>query len=733
MGTVYFAKDVSLNRYVALKVLHDELARDPAVVRSFLREAQVAAPLKHPNIVRVFSAGTEAGHSYIVMEYVPGEPLDRFLRRKGRISWESALHIGGQAAAALHCAHQAGVVHRDVKPANMILDQRGRIHLTDFGIAQLSGADPGEAVPSEFVGTPHFMSPEQCAGYELTPATDLYSLGVTLFLTIAGRLPFESTSPVELVKTITTVEPPRLNKILSEIPDDVARLVAHLLQKRPEDRPKDARTVAVTIEWLQRVKGDQSAWPAALSAFVRDQGDVNTLRHAKHAAVSADTPVSEHERGKAMGALCRAFWSGAVAVLGCCSWLAAFSAARYRPPEPVQAELVRSAAFERQDTGAWTVSCPFDGYRFTDVSWVGDAPVVLVRTEGVKGLLTDGALGLIAVNPESRECLNVQEPMGPAFDAGFSRLFPRVCGVHRIPPMPADTPLYEAVLTRAFQNEGEPPPAVTLAQMWCEAEPRHDVLYRAHGGSSPSFGEGSLCIHSVPKPDGVTLCLVMADPAGRGYYLVERDVRASQADVVGPPLTTSDGAILPDSVQYSPDGGLLAYMRGDEAKRELWVVAPGDARPNGLPLAIGPLGPYCAFSPDGKHMALDAEVSPGQPEIRVVSAVTGAFEAILGRGRLGKEPWHPSGRYVTATAPDDTGEPQVWAIGVAEPHRRVQLTRVQGGVLDGCAVSRDGRWAVAVAAKTAKPMLVFVPLDSVSLPVSSDDRPRDGAVEGVAS
>src|SRR5690606_38170456 len=125
-----------------LKVLLSTLARNPANIHRFHREARAAAPLRNPSIVRVYSAGIDENIPYIAMEYVPGEPLDRYRRRNGQVQWKSALYIGLQIARALECAHNAGIVHRDVKPANILLDRQGRVRLTDFGIANVAAPDP---------------------------------------------------------------------------------------------------------------------------------------------------------------------------------------------------------------------------------------------------------------------------------------------------------------------------------------------------------------------------------------------------------------------------------------------------------------------------------------------------------------------------------------------------------------------------------------------------------------
>ncbi len=150
---MYLAEDTALRRYVALKVLLGNLARNPSLVRLMQLEAKAAAPLQHPNIVRIYSAGIDQGTPYISMEYVEGEPLDRFLKRHGRLHWTNAFYIAGQVAEALRYTHSRGVIHRDVKPANILLDRNGRARLTDFGIANIQAEKKDLPEAAGFLGT----------------------------------------------------------------------------------------------------------------------------------------------------------------------------------------------------------------------------------------------------------------------------------------------------------------------------------------------------------------------------------------------------------------------------------------------------------------------------------------------------------------------------------------------------------------------------------------------------
>jgi hypothetical protein len=221
---------------------------------------------------------------------------------------------------------------------------------------------------------------------------------------------------------------------------------------------------------------------------------------------------------------------------------------------------------------------------------------------------------------------------------------------------------------------------------------------------------------AIPKPDGFTLCLMLYEPLHHANYLVERDLRWAPPERLGPRLTTAGASILPESVQYSPDGRRIAYVRdGGETGRELWVVASGGNQVNGIPLAIGALGDAAAFSPDGAQLAIDVRPADGKwPELRIVNTEDSAGMTDLGPGQVGKEAWHPSGQYVVVTAPcTGTDGTQVWAVETAAPHRRIRLTQLKQGVEVGAAVSRDGRWAAAVVSDPAWPTVVFIDLNTL--------------------
>ncbi len=384
MGTVYLARDTALNRPVALKVLLGSLARNPVMVRNFHREAQAAAPLRHPGIVRVYSAGIEDGTPYIAMEYVPGETLERFLRRRVRVAWQTALYVGEQVARALACAHAAGIIHRDVKPANILLDQQGRVRLTDFGIANAATQES-----SHVIGTPQYMSPEQCGGAPLTPAADLFSLGVTLYQMMSGQPPFVADSPAALMTRIATEEPARLNRAFPDIPDDVARLVAHLLQKEPTERPVSAEAVALAASRLQQEEGGRSAIPEALAAYVQEEGKAPTLRLVTPVpAVRHKTVTPNPQRRRRPLLLGIGAFAALAALIGCFFWLGdrQSSHANVLPA-------IDSAEFQSLPDGATLARVPAPGFLVDELTWSPDGTVVLAEAHGRPDTLAYGASG----------------------------------------------------------------------------------------------------------------------------------------------------------------------------------------------------------------------------------------------------------------------------------------------------------------------------------------------------
>lgn len=251
MGTVYRARHMSMDRPVAIKVLHQRLVEDEAARVRFKIEARAAVLLRHSNAVTVTDFGqTPEGCVYIVMELLEGRTLREILSREAPIETARAISMMLQASEAVAAAHQAGIIHRDLKPSNILVtqsaDQPAVVKVLDFGIAtfaadQLDEHEDAALIQTNSVsGTPRYMSPEQYSGFELTPAADVYSLGVILYEMLTGMAPFSGTTPAEIAQKHANDPPHTPREIVAAIPEDVERIVLHALEKQPGDRPANA-------------------------------------------------------------------------------------------------------------------------------------------------------------------------------------------------------------------------------------------------------------------------------------------------------------------------------------------------------------------------------------------------------------------------------------------------------------------------------------------------------------
>jgi beta-lactam-binding protein with PASTA domain len=240
MAMVYRAQDTLLNRAVALKILYPELSEDPLFVERFRREAQAAANLSHPNIVPVFDWGEDGETYFIVMELVEGTSLAELLRGGATLSGARSAQIVAQVAAALGYAHRSGVVHRDVKPGNILITRDGQVKVTDFGIAQAVSSEDHLAEAGSVMGTATYFSPEQAEGAAVDGRSDVYSLGIVLYEMLVGRPPFIGDTPVEVSSQHVHNAVPPLSQFSSTVPHDLEAIVMEALSKSPSNRYQTA-------------------------------------------------------------------------------------------------------------------------------------------------------------------------------------------------------------------------------------------------------------------------------------------------------------------------------------------------------------------------------------------------------------------------------------------------------------------------------------------------------------
>jgi eukaryotic-like serine/threonine-protein kinase len=294
MAEVFLAHDRMLDRDLALKVLKEHYAKDKRFVRRFRKEARSAAALNHPNVVQIYDQGrAEDGRYYIAMEHMPGGSLEDLILRRGPLGPSEAARLASQVAEALHAAHIRGIVHRDIKPQNVLLDKAGNAKVADFGIA-LAASRTSTSGTNLLFGTPSYMSPEQAMGERVGAESDLYSLGVVLYEMLTGTVPFAAEGALATAMKHLTELPRPPRKRNASVPEAMDALVMELLTKDPEYRYPSA---AQLIEDLRRTR---ERLPLG---FAGAAGYPETLREPRSAPLSvlADSPRSKPRRRRSVG------------------------------------------------------------------------------------------------------------------------------------------------------------------------------------------------------------------------------------------------------------------------------------------------------------------------------------------------------------------------------------------------------------------------------------------------
>ncbi len=259
MCTVWRAHDLALERTVAVKLLHTELSGDGAQLERFRREARAVARLSHPHIVTVIDAGEEEGRPYIVLEYVEGETLKERIKRHGRLPVTEAVAYAIEIARALACAHAQRLVHRDVKPQNVLIDREGRAKVTDFGIARsLESGQEDLTATGRVLGTTEYVAPEQALGERVTERSDLYSLGIVLFEMLTGAPPFRGPTPVATAMAHVREPLPDVQKLRPEVSASLAAVIERACAKNPERRHRNALELAEELEQVLAIETARS-------------------------------------------------------------------------------------------------------------------------------------------------------------------------------------------------------------------------------------------------------------------------------------------------------------------------------------------------------------------------------------------------------------------------------------------------------------------------------------------
>jgi len=289
MAEVYLARDESLNRLVALKALFPEFAREPSFVERFRREAQAAANLNHPNIVAIYDWGQESGTYFIVMEYVEGRSLRELMRSEGLIEAGRAADITAEIASALAFAHRSGVVHRDVKPGNVLITPQGHVKVTDFGIAR-AGTSDGLTQTGSVMGTATYFSPEQAQGLAVDGRSDVYALGVVLYELVCGGVPFVADSPVSVAYKHVREDPMPPSQRNTDVPAALEQIIMSALAKDPDQRYQSADDMRADLLRFRRGRPLAAAPVTAIVAELPTATVANTGMSAYAAPATVANP-----------------------------------------------------------------------------------------------------------------------------------------------------------------------------------------------------------------------------------------------------------------------------------------------------------------------------------------------------------------------------------------------------------------------------------------------------------
>lgn len=288
MAVVYRARDTVLGRYVAIKILKEEFAKDPDIRKRFAIESRAVAKLSHHNIVSVYDVGNEDGTDYIVMELIEGVTLKEYLQQKGRLSWQESIFFAEQISSALVHAHSRGIIHQDIKPQNVIILRDGTAKLTDFGIASFATTQETRVV-QEAIGSVHYISPEQAKGSKIDYRTDIYSLGVVMYEMLTGRLPFEGETALQIVMQHINAVPPMPSELVPDIPKGLDAIVMHAMCANISRRYASADELCADLARVREDPDTQFYYTASDDSSGETQVIGREVQRAARHAAAEDT------------------------------------------------------------------------------------------------------------------------------------------------------------------------------------------------------------------------------------------------------------------------------------------------------------------------------------------------------------------------------------------------------------------------------------------------------------
>jgi serine/threonine protein kinase len=361
MGVVYRARDPALDRRVAIKLISEEHAQEPGFRERFTRESRVAASIRHPNVIAVFRAGEEDGQLFIAMDYIEGTDLKALIRSRGRLDPELAARIVFQVATALDAAHAKGLVHRDVKPANVLIEGTEHAYLTDFGLTKEVGSESGVTRTGVVLGTIDYMAPEQVAGAKLDARADIYSLGCVLWETLTGQVPYPRDSAVAKMYAHASEPPPPLTATAPDLPLDREAVVTRAMAKKREERYLSAgdlgRAAVAAVEGRDIEPAERSV--AVGAAALRSEVELgSTVRHRPLGPRPTSTVAATARLTRARVRARRRFlWIGAaLAVIVAAGWFSLPEAVAGSATCPRASIRIGCSTRHGRGTGRWPQS-----------------------------------------------------------------------------------------------------------------------------------------------------------------------------------------------------------------------------------------------------------------------------------------------------------------------------------------------------------------------------------------
>jgi eukaryotic-like serine/threonine-protein kinase len=401
MATVYEALDQRLDRTIAVKVMHQNLAEDDEFVSRFIREARSAARLSHPNVVAVYDQGADQGHVFLAMELVPGRTLRDLIRERGHLTPRQTFEVMEPVLAALGAAHAAGLIHRDVKPENVLLSDDGRVKVADFGLARaVTGATTHTTTGSVLMGTVAYLSPEQVTRGVADPRSDVYSAGILLFEMLTGRKPYDGDTAIQIAYRHVHDDVPPPSTVVPGLPAELDHLVTRATNRDPDQRPADARRFLAEVVTARRGLSDGEldtvgGGIAALAGAPAHTVVVDLTRHPVTPARRGDTgplsaPPGARVRRRSRGPVALAIVLALAVVLSVVAWAMAYGPLS-TTTTPGLLTLTRSAAAAKAHESGLSVKVV--GHAYSETA----APETVVQTDPHAGQSVDkgGTIGLI--------------------------------------------------------------------------------------------------------------------------------------------------------------------------------------------------------------------------------------------------------------------------------------------------------------------------------------------------